>query len=499
MTAAEVYESLLDVREFARRLVGEPLWPHQEAVAMSLARTRVMNCGRQAGKSRTLAVLALHGAFTHSEYRVLILSAGEDSAKDLLAEISALASSSLLAGSVVDDNASLVTLSNRSTIRCVPASQKQARGKSINLLILDEAAQIADELWRAARYSIIARPESRVVMASTPFGSRQRFFGQAYSLGRAGAENYESFHWPSQISPLVDDSLLQDWRRTDPEWVYRQEVLAEFVEDSQAYFTADELLDAVAEYDMWSPERVRDVTWNRGQFFGGAAGLDWGFSNDSSAVALVAPLEDHDLNAERLQGQLPLFVPYVEISQPRTRYTDWIDRLVQIGQAMTVRSWASEVNGIGLAPTQILQERLARLGMYDSWVFEVNTTNRRKQAGFGQLKVLLQQGRLALPRHSELLRQLQALEFTYSEKTGSVQISVPERVGHDDAALALMQSVSCVAPHGYSGREAQFGAFDGDIIETPGGLRMPANPRPRWDTSAIHAPAGMDRSQEPGW
>ncbi|HUP70196.1 MAG TPA: hypothetical protein VM142_10330 [Acidimicrobiales bacterium] len=62
--------------------------------------------------------------------------------------------------------------------------------------------------------------------------------------------------------------------------------------------------------------------------------------------------------------------------------------------------------------------------------------HRRFQAGgFGRIKVLLQQGRLALPRHPALLSQLSALAFETRE-AGTPHISVPERAGHDDLAMA---------------------------------------------------------------
>lgn len=490
--SVEVLESLLDPREFARRLIGEPLWPHQEQVVLSGARTRVMCAGRQVGKTRTLAVLALHGAFTRADYRVLILSAGEDSARDLLAEIRALASAPLLGGSVFDENASRVVLSNGSSIRCVPASEKQVRGKSVDLLILDEAAQIADELWRAARYSIIARPESRVVMASTPFGSQDRFFAQAFRLGQGGAETYASFHWPSTLSPLVDASLLEDWRRTDPEWVYRQEVLAEWVADQQSYFAADELLEAVADYELVSPERARAVH-AFGENFGGAAGIDWGFSPDRSAVALVAPLEDHGLNGP----ESVFFVPWLEVTEDRTRFTAFIDRLLVVARGYRVQMWASETNGVGAPVTQQLQERLYqdRSIVAQPWVRPVHTDWRRKQSGFGAIKVLLQSGRLVLPRHAELTRQLAALQFTYSE-TGLVRIAVPERAGHDDLAMALMQAVSCLATWS---RHDVDPSWSGEVAKTRAGLQVPLPALPRTDLSCITTPAGDEKSLEAAW
>jgi hypothetical protein len=85
-------------------------------------------------------------------------------------------------------------------------------------------------------------------------------------------------------------------------------------------------------------------------------------------------------------------------------------------------------------PSQELK-RLA--GRRAGSIVEVNTTSASKEDGFGRLKVLLSQGRLALPRHPRLLAQLSALEFEERD-SGTVRIEVPERSGHDDLCMALM-------------------------------------------------------------
>ena len=122
ISRADVARSLEDPASFAEILTREPLWPAQREVALSPARYRVLCAGRQAGKSRLLAVLALHKAFTSPGSRTLIVSAGEDASKRVLAEVAALTSSPLLAGSVLDESKSTLTLSTGSVVMSVPAS-----------------------------------------------------------------------------------------------------------------------------------------------------------------------------------------------------------------------------------------------------------------------------------------------------------------------------------------------------------------------------------------
>jgi hypothetical protein len=116
-----------------------------------------------------------------------------------------------------------------------------------------------------------------------------------------------------------------------------------------------------------------------------------------------------------------------------------IERIVDIGDprqnGFRFSQVFSETNGVGSMPTQVLERQLAASGI-PARVTPVATTARTKEDAFGTLKMLMQQGKLKLPSHPSLLRQLAALEFETTE-TGTVKISVPERSGHDDLAMAL--------------------------------------------------------------
>jgi hypothetical protein len=72
----------------------------------------------------------------------------------------------------------------------------------------------------------------------------------------------------------------------------------------------------------------------------------------------------------------------------------------------------------------------------------VTTSADSKAGGFGRLKVLLSQGRLALPRHPRLLGQLAALEFEERE-SGSVRIEVTQRAGHDELGDGIVSGGGC--------------------------------------------------------
>jgi hypothetical protein len=459
---------------FADLLIGRPLWDHQAEVVRSPARYRVLCAGRRAGKSHVFGVLALHQAFAVPGSKVLIVSAGEVAAKRLFREVAAMAAAPLLGGSVADESTSTLVLENRSTVECVPASMRQVRSAEADLLIVDEAGFVAQDIWEAAEPTILARPGARVLLSSTPWGGPEHFFRLLWRLGmdRPDAE-VRSWHWPSSVSPLVDQALLERIaERSTPDY-FAREYLAQWQDDSGAYFSVAELERATAPYGLLDPEACRLASpWVDGpgavQVLPAVAGVDWGYARDANAMVLLSPLGD---------GRL--FVPWLE-ARHRMPYSQFIDRVVEVARAYRLHVIASEVNGPGQYPTDDLQQRAsdARTG---SWVSPVWTDTRRKQSGFGKLKGLLQRDQLVLPNEPELLKQLRGLQFEQLE-SGSLRIAVPERLGHDDLAMALMQAVSCVHVPGLRRWDVPPVVWSGELVRTGGGAELPAQPLPDQDS-----------------
>lgn len=497
---SELMKALRDPVRFGKMLCGAPLWDHQVAVAKSRARYRIICSGRQAGKSRALAVLALQRAFSQPGAVVLIVSAGETAARRLLAEVATLAKSPMLSASVLDDNQTVLVLSNGSRVMSVPASQKQIRGWAVDLLILDEAGWISNEIWRAAEPAIIARPGSRVIMCSSPWGGPEDFYRQLWQRGMDSPGGmYESWHWPSSISPLVDQSLLDEIESRETSEYFRREYLAEWTDDAGLFLTEAEISSCVASYELVPPSvAAARSPWDRQsesreRCYTAVAGVDWAFSTDAQALVLLSALDDGQLNHCR---EHRYYVPWLQWAY-RTPYAAWVETVAEATNGYGVRVLGSEVNGVGAYPTEALADEVMkrRTGAH---VAAVWTDQRRKQSGFGKIKMLLQRSILVLPREPELLRQLRSLEFEQSPG-GGVKIAVPERAGHDDLAMALMQAASCLRP-------AMRG--DGEIPErldlphdvTPGGTKVPLEPRPvQWHSLSYVLPAGKEREPASAW
>lgn len=490
----ELSRAAADVGEFSEHILGFKLYPHQLKFLRSPARYRVGCMGRQAGKSRAVATACLYEAATRSNIRVLIVSQGEAASLALLQECASLLEASALSGSRLDETKTQLTLSNGSTIKSVPASTRQIRGQSIDLLCMDEAAFVDPGIWQAAEPTIAARPGARVILTSTPWGDTTHFYRSLFNRGMSSPDAWvESFHWPSTISPLVTPELVEFWRQEWDSYRFKTEILAEWADGAGSYFTESEIMNAVADYEMCAPEDLE--AWID-RPYAAAAGLDWGFAQDASAMVLVSVMEDFGANRDMLGDGLPLFIPWMQ-AEYGWPYSKFIDRVVETAGKYYLRVVASEVNGPGEPVTQNLRERAAERGC-DCNVFKVWTDNRRKMSGFSKIKVLLQRNQLVLPRHPELLKQLRGLEFEQLQ-TGNMRLSVPERAGHDDLLLATLQAVSSVAVRAAVRSYAPAGSVnsvpDGvEMVSTPSGLMVPIRPRPvKFHQMAFTSPTGSEK------
>jgi hypothetical protein len=204
--------------------IGQPLAPWQAAALRLGKRTTVVAAPRQSGKSRALAVLALWWAYRQPNQHALLISAGEDASKRLLAMCaSAAAASPLLGPSVIDEYAAELSLSNGSSIRSVPSSAAAIRGQSIDLLAVDECAQVEpDLLLSAALPTTAARPHARIVLAGSP-GSPEGPFYDFARAGERGDEHVESFHWNLADATWIEATVIDAARAQLPAAAFARE------------------------------------------------------------------------------------------------------------------------------------------------------------------------------------------------------------------------------------------------------------------------------------
>jgi len=123
--------------------------------------------------------------------------------------------------------------------------------------VIDEAASVPKKVWQYVLRPTISQTLGWAVFVSTPKG--RNWFYDLHTRGLDPFENdYASFVFPSKASPYFPESEWEDAKRTLPEDVFRQEYMAEFLEDSAGVFrNVDACL--VGDADIPHPGKVRDV------------------------------------------------------------------------------------------------------------------------------------------------------------------------------------------------------------------------------------------------
>src|SRR5215210_3569201 len=165
----------LDRVAFARAAGLDPD-PWQEEVLRSESKRLLLNCSRQSGKTTTVAALALHRALYVARSFCLIFSPSLDQSLEFFRRVADLCHT--LGMEHVDPEALRKTgmdLKNGSRIEARPGSERTARSRTADLLVIDEAARIDDDLYMSLR-PMLAVSGGALVMLSTPYGQRGVFY-----------------------------------------------------------------------------------------------------------------------------------------------------------------------------------------------------------------------------------------------------------------------------------------------------------------------------------
>src|SRR5215217_928796 len=251
----------LDRAEFARAVGLEPdAW--QEKLLRSSSDRVLLNCCRQSGKSTMAALIGLHRAIYHPGSLILILAPAERQAKETFAKVAEMYASASPGGasraiSPESYRKLGMEFSNRSRIEALPGTEKTIRGFSgTALLILDEAARVADELYFAVR-PMLAISGGALMMLTTPYGKRGVFYDE-WTRGY-GWDRYEVSAY--QV-PRIPSSFLGEERRSMPRWWYRQEYECSFEETEDQIFTHEMTSaardDSIAEHRFEGDESLWD-------------------------------------------------------------------------------------------------------------------------------------------------------------------------------------------------------------------------------------------------
>jgi hypothetical protein len=267
------------------------------------------------------------------------------------------------------------------------------RGNTFDYLIIDETAFTRSELWDEVLSATVLVKGKKVIFISTPNGKNH-----FYKLCQQHLydERYRYFHYTSYDTPFIDHRDLEERKRSLPEHVFKQEYLAEFIDNAGGLFKNVRQV-------------IKDVTTGT-KYFGG---LDIGRADDYTVLTI--------LNEKKQMVHIE-----------RWRQDEWINIIDKVA-ATILRYKANtlvEVNNQGDVFYEMLRVKCGNL------IEPFTTTAKSKPVMIEDLAVAFEQMDISVLNKDYLISELESFTYVYNPNTRNVQYAAPQGM-HDDAVISL--------------------------------------------------------------
>jgi len=276
-----------------------------------------------------------------------------------------------------------------------------ALGRGIDLAIVDEAARVRRQIVYEDLLPTISDTGGKIIAVTTPRGRRSWVFDW-YTRARAGDPLYAVVHGPSTENPAQEvRDFVEIARANMPDALFRQEIMAEFVEGEGAVFR--HVID-----------RATVTRW----YDGPRDGCQYVIGCDLAKHQDYTVMYAMDAYTGEVHGQ------------ERFRHVDW--PLVKARIANFAQTWRGSVwidaTGVG----DPIFDDLCAAGLP---VTPIRFTSESKSALVVALTTAMEKAEVSYPKDDVLIGELEA--FAYEElPSGKFRYRAPEGM-HDDCVIAL--------------------------------------------------------------
>lgn len=373
-----------------------PLYPEQQTILDSPKRFKIAVCGRRFGKTHVGARAALDVA--RGGGRVWWLAPSYAQAMEGYRYIKA---------HLIRTNQEVRIRESEYTIYFPSGGEIQVKtgddpmmkkGAGLNYVVFDEAALLDPVLWFEVIRPTLADKKGGALFLSTPKG--RNWFWQLYQGALLNTTEWDVFSFPSAVNPLITADELETIRTSTPEMTFRQEYLAEFIEDDGAVFR--KVTDAVKRYPNAPTYSGRCVF-----------GVDWAQMHDFTAIVVLDAVTKRVLDIEHFNQ-----VSW-EIQRGRLEalYYKWRPERI-----------LAELNSIGSPNIEALQANKLPIEGF-------TTTSESKSEIIQALVLGFERDEIAIPDNPLLTGEL--LSYTAERlPSGRWRYSAPQGL-HDDMVIAL--------------------------------------------------------------
>jgi hypothetical protein len=218
------------------------------------ARQALFNCARQSGKSTVASCLAVWTACYKPGSVVLMVSRTLDYSGELFRRALTIYKDAGRPVPAASETALSLTLENGSRIISRPgSSDTSVRGYTCDLLIIDEASRVPDDLYNSAT-PVLAKTGGKILALSTPHGKRGWWY-HAWQSKDEPWQRYQvtAYDLPADwYKPSTEEHLELEKARMD-RWFFRSEYMCEFGEAEGSFFREEDLRRALTLKDLEEP------------------------------------------------------------------------------------------------------------------------------------------------------------------------------------------------------------------------------------------------------
>ena len=393
-----------------------PLFEWQEEVMADPARYRVILCARQIGKTVLSVWEGINTALRGGDVWWIapdfsLTEPGYDLMMELLEQPPFLADRP---GGLVRHEKKRQTFrfqngARRGSIQIKSADNpRKVKGKALDLVILDEFAEMAEPAWTEGAINTITVRRGRALLIGNPPPVKNWAWDLHY-LGDPGNPardpQYRSFTYSQHANPLILLEDIEAKRKTMPYIQFLREVMGQLVDDGGVVFRG------VRQAAMIEPGV--DVLCEPLDGHEYVIGMDVAAGGSDFTVLIV-----FDVTAMAQVEMVRFTEPDIDALCERMR-------LVQ--EKWKPRFWEIEDNAAGLFLPEFLRKRGFLIRAF-------NTNWKTKRGLIDEYRAAVELGQVRLLRDAELIREHEGIQMSVTA-SGQVQYAAPGRQ-HDDIVIS---------------------------------------------------------------
>jgi len=273
-------------------------------------------------------------------------------------------------------------------------------GRATDLIIMDEAARIPEDIWNVYLFPTTHDKRGKVVFISTPLGQNW-FYHKFIQLKEEGS----AFQFPSNANPYFPK---EEWERAQkflPERVFLQEYMASFLPEAASIFRGvDEIINENALEDP-----------KPGHFY--IMGVDLAKYRDFTVLVVI----------DKVTNKVVAFDRFKEINYPLQKM-----RIVALAKRYNNAKVIIDSTGVG----DPIVDDLKNEGL---WIEDFKIEGKSKTQLIDKLSIFIEQKAIIIPPIEALINELKVFSCEMT-RAGNIIYTAPQGY-HDDCVFALALAV----------------------------------------------------------